>query len=72
MGITTTCCVTWIWNGSFWAKSGSVTSIDEIHYANKKLFKIVDILGRETEYKSNELLFFIFDDGTIEKRITIE
>jgi PKD repeat protein len=67
-----TCCVIWIWNGTSWAKMGGTTSIEEINSSDKKLIKIVDILGRETEYKSNELLFFIFDDGTIEKRHIIK
>ena len=39
---------------------------------NKKLLKIVDILGKETLYKSNTPLFYIYDDGTVEKRIVIE
>ena len=67
-----TCCVTWVWNGSFWAKMGSVTSVGEINYTDKKLIKIVDVLGRETFPKSNENLFYIYDDGTVEKRIVIE
>jgi PKD repeat protein len=67
-----TCCVTWIWDGSFWAKIGSATSIEEINSTDKKLIKIVDILGRDTDYKSNELLFYIYDDGTIEKKYNIK
>jgi len=67
-----TCCVTWIWNGSFWAKMGSVTSVDEINFDNKKLIKIVDVLGRETFPKNNEILFYIYEDGTIDKRYIIE
>jgi len=67
-----TCCVTWIWNGSFWAKIGSATSIEEINSTDKKLIKIVDILGRDTDYKSNELLFYIYNDGTIEKKYNIK
>jgi len=63
-----TCCVTWIWNGSFWAKMGSVTSVGEINFDNKKLIKIVDVLGRETFPKNNEILFYIYEDGTIDKR----
>jgi hypothetical protein len=39
---------------------------------NRKLIGIVDILGREKKETKNELLFFIYDDGTIEKRIIIE
>ena len=66
-----TCCVTWVWNGSFWAKTGSVTSIGEIDLFDKKLIKVVDVLGRETSINSNQTLFFIYEDGTIEKRYII-
>lgn len=38
---------------------------------NKKLLKIVDVLGRETIHKKNTLLFYIYSDGTVEKRIII-
>jgi hypothetical protein len=69
---TLTCCVDFIWNGSFWAKVGSVTSLDEIGSINKKLIKVVDMLGRETSINSNQTLFFIYEDGTIEKRYTID
>ena len=67
-----TCCVTWIWNGSFWANMGSVTSVGEINLDNNKLIKIVDVLGRETFPKNNEILFYIYEDGTIDKRYIIE
>ena len=39
---------------------------------NKKLISIVDVLGRETNKKSNMILFYIYSDGTVEKKITIE
>jgi hypothetical protein len=39
---------------------------------NKKLLKIVDVLGRETYPNKNVPLFYIYDDGTVEKRIVIE
>jgi hypothetical protein len=38
----------------------------------KKLVSIVDVFGRETNPKPNTPLFFIYDDGTVEKRLTIE
>jgi hypothetical protein len=38
----------------------------------KKLLKITDILGRETKGTKNDVLFYIYDDGTVEKRIIIE
>ena len=37
-----------------------------------QLVFITDILGRKTKDIKNELLFYIYDDGTVEKRITIE
>jgi len=51
--------------------SCSLTSIDE-HTTNKVLIKTIDVLGRETKETKNEPLFYIYDDGTVEKRITIE
>ena len=44
------------------------TSIEE-YSTNKKLLQTIDVLGRETK---NKPLFYIYDDGTVEKRITIE
>ena len=67
-----TCCVTWVWNGSFWANMGSMTSIAEIGTFDKKLIKVVDMLGKETSINSNQTLFFIYDNGTIEKRYIID
>ena len=39
---------------------------------NRKLEKAVDILGRDTKGRKNELLLYIYDDGTVEKKIIIE
>ena len=39
---------------------------------NKKILKITDLLGRETKGFKNDVLFYIYDDGTVEKRIVIE
>ena len=44
--------------------------IDE-HNTNKKLLKITDLLGRETK-QTNQPLFYIYDDGTVEKKLIIE
>ena len=48
-----------------------VNSVEE-HTTNKNLLKITGILGRETKGTNNEVLFYIYDDGTVEKRIVIE
>ncbi|HIG32394.1 MAG TPA: choice-of-anchor B family protein [Flavobacteriales bacterium] len=47
------------------------TTINE-DYLQKKLIKIVDFLGRKTPFKENKTLFYIFDDGTVEKKILIK
>ena len=36
----------------------------------KKLVAITDLLGRPAKEGNNKLLFYIYDDGTVEKRIT--
>jgi Leucine-rich repeat (LRR) protein len=43
----------------------------EEHTTNKELLKVTDLLGRETK-GTNQPLFYIYDDGTVEKRIVIE
>jgi len=47
------------------------TSIEE-HQSEKILLKIVDILARESSPNKNGLLFYIYSDGTAEKRVVIE
>ena len=39
---------------------------------NNKLIKITDVLGREVNKESNTILFYIYNDGTVEKKIIIE
>jgi len=41
------------------------------HTTNKELLKITDLLGRETK-QTNQPLFYIYDDGTVERKIVIE
>jgi hypothetical protein len=40
--------------------------------AENKLVKITDMLGKETPFRRNTTLFYIYDDGTVDKKITIE
>ena len=46
----------------------SVTSFN----TEKQLIKITDILGREVNEKRNTPLFYIYKDGTVEKKMIIE
>jgi hypothetical protein len=52
----------------------TILSVDELGESDntKHLLKITDLLGRETKGTKNEPLFYIYDDGTVEKRIIIE
>jgi len=50
----------------------TTTGISDIANNKSNLVKITDMLGQETPYKRNTPLFYIYDDGTVEKRITIE
>ena len=71
------------WSTTNWTVSGnyidpqmyfsadcSVSGIEE-YTTNKELLKVTDILGRETK-QINQPLFYIYDDGTVEKRIVID
>ena len=54
----------------YFSANCSGTAIQE-HTTNKELLKVTDLLGRETK-QTNQPLFYIYDDGTVEKRIVIE
>ena len=49
-----------------------ISSIIETNTADKILIKIVDVLGRKTKSSKNKPLFYIYEDGTVEKKIIIE
>lgn len=46
--------------------------LEEIQLEKKQLIKIVDLLGRETEFKPNTPLIFMYNDGTTEKVMKLE
>ena len=49
------------------------TELSEIlNYSNKRLIKLVDVLGREVKDQRDIPLFYIYNDGTVEKKIIIE
>ena len=50
----------------------SSPSLIEEQETNKELLKVTDLFGRETKGSKNEPLFYIYDDGTVEKIITID
>ena len=46
------------------------TSIQE-YSSNKELLKVTDLLGRETK-QTNQPLIYFYNDGTVEKKLTIK
>ena len=48
------------------------TGIDNFVVEEKRLIKIVDLLGREYKDLKNQPIFYIYYDGSVEKRIVIE
>ena len=51
---------------------GNSVSLENITIQNKKLVKIIDLLGREVKKTRNTPLFYIYDDGRVEKIIILE
>lgn len=72
-GITWNCIYPFVvyWDNNQWIalKTSNPTSINEIGNIDKKLIKVVDLLGRETEIEKNKVLFYIYDDGSVDKKI---
>ena len=50
----------------------NTSSINEIKPSSKTLIKVFDILGNETSIAPNELRFYLYSDGSIEKKIIVE
>tara|TARA_B110001469_G_C9595651_1_gene295739 strand:- start:539 stop:1237 length:699 start_codon:yes stop_codon:yes gene_type:complete len=55
----------------YFSNNCSTTDIEE-HATKKGLLKITDLLGRETKENKNHVLFYLYDDGTVEKKVVIE
>ena len=64
--------INWLLDGESLIPDCNGTDIEEFKAEPKGLMRITDILGRKTKSKNNNPLFYIFDNGTVEKRITIE
>ena len=59
--------------GLAWSEwSTPIPFVTDNSIVNNKLIKITDVLGREVNKKSNTILFYIYNDGTVEKKIIIE
>ena len=51
----------------------NATDIESLDFIqNKKLLRVIDVLGRQVDKQEDMLFFYIYDDGTVDKRIVVE
>ena len=48
------------------------TSIEDISSVNKEVLKVIDITGREIKATSNLPLFYIYNDGSVKRKMILE
>ena len=56
-------------NLAFTGCSNTTDIVNLIPVRNKKLIEVIDVLGRKTKGAKKKILFYIYDDGTVEKKI---
>ena len=57
-------------NNQYFSESCMLTDVAET-YQYRKVVKIIDLWGRDV-IKSNQPVFFIYDDGSVERKIIID
>ena len=48
------------------------TSFEVLNPLQRNLIEVKDLIGRKTKIIKNKLLFYIYDDGTVEKKIILD
>ena len=51
--------------------ANNITSLNIFNF-NQKQEKVVDVLGREVNHATNQILFQIYNDGSVEKKFMVE
>ena len=52
---------------------GGISTIKENIQTEKKLVRILDVLGKDIlDQKTNMILLYIYNDGSVEKKVIIE
>lgn len=52
--------------------SCSLAGLEELSISPKQLFKMIDLMGRETVFKSNTPIIYLYSDGTTERVFKFE
>ena len=71
-GSTITGSMPWDKPFNFIINSSTVSNINVVSNQSKTLLRIINLLGQEVLPKPNSSLFYIYDDGTVEKKLIIE
>ena len=61
-----------VWDEDSCSCINQSTSTIELYPNKRELLKITNIFGQSTNEKKNTPLFYIYDDGTVEKKIILE
>ena len=64
----------WVEGGfdKFEITSQAPSLISNTSNTEKELIKVVDLLGRTSNFKVNSLIFYIYNDGSVDKRIFVK
>ena len=57
---------------SLYRNVSAMTSVNEFTIKNNNLLKVINIFGQTIKKENNIPSFYIYDDGTVEKRIVFE
>jgi len=49
-----------------------ISSVNNLISSEKYVVNILDLVGRNTSVSENKILFYIYSDGTVEKKIIIK
>ena len=61
------------WDSGIFLEQNSLSaSIETLSNDDKQLLRILDLMGRETSFKPNTLLIYVYDDGSTEKVFSVE
>ena len=61
-----------IWNYINELPCSTLSIVDNTGQGTRKLIEIVDVLGRKSRKLKNQPLFYIYDDGSVQKRVILE
>ena len=50
----------------------NATAVEVLEPLKREIVEVRDVLGRKTKINKNQLLYYIYDDGTVDKRIAID